>query len=466
MLASAAGALKGHLSEGRHLVVAKRWAGSYGKARHRYDLIRQRATEQHPDYVRQLKPPRPQRRIEVDPKLRAAEQEVRQVLSHPDLCRQPREDVRLLTPDFYHPKLEDAANEELTMTEFPPFGRIEVTQGDIFTADVEAVIIPMTANLLPYRGLSLEAYERGGEALVRDVYDAGQVLLDEKLSGREDQGATTADQKIGLQEGDCLVVEGRGCKAKKTVFVIVPWFWQGSPVDAAKRLRYCVGRAMRYVSGQEPGHAGFSSVALPNLGAGLFGYEPRSNSSILAEEAVEALLQVEAQKPTYKLQRVVFMDNRRDTAETLAVALKQVSHRWLPEERLSTAAEYWSQAERRLLVLPATPNWFLRRRRYKFKRYHGVKRRWRRFYQSSMRPFMWRAQKVQQPPPLMVYKDSGEVAPKDFQRPARPFYFRGVSHWLFPSRKSGYHNLRKNSKGQWIASAKHFQWVSHVRPRL
>ena len=39
---------------------------------------------------------------------------------------------------------------------------------DIFTVQTEAVILPMLPNLMPYRGLSLEVFDRGGKDLVKE----------------------------------------------------------------------------------------------------------------------------------------------------------------------------------------------------------------------------------------------------------------------------------------------------------
>ena len=51
----------------------------------------------------------------------------------------------------------------------------------------------------------------------------------------------------------------------------------------------------------------------------------------------------------------------------------QVSRRWLPAERLTTAPEWWGKKTRRLLVLPDVPNFFWRRFKVKFKKRHGVR---------------------------------------------------------------------------------------------
>merc|ERR1712032_579069 len=121
---------------------------------------------------------------------------------------------------------------------------------------------------------------------------------------------------------------------------------------------------------------------------------------------------------------------------------------------------------RRLIVLPAVPNFFWRRRKVKFKQYHGIPVSKFSYYHGNMRPFLWRAQRVRQPPPLMVTKASGDVAPRELQPRAYPYYFRGVSHWLFPSLRSGFHQLRKTAKGQWVGRLQNYRLREDIRPRL
>ncbi|CAK0849087.1 unnamed protein product [Prorocentrum cordatum] len=229
---------------------------------------------------------------------------------------------------------------------------------------------------------------------------------------------------------------------------------------AVERLRYCVRCALQAASSQ-----GLESIALPSLGGGVFGYEPRQCSSIFLDEAVESLLQIEASDPSYTLKRITFVDSHPETAEAFGAALTDAAYRWLPERRLTTAPQFWGQATRRLLVLPDAPNFFLKRWRIKFKQRHGVKRRVRKHYLSNWIPWLWRAQKVAQPPPLLVHARSGDVAAQDRQLPARPYFFRGVSHWLFPSRRSGFNLLRRTSSGHWKGVLRQFRLVDAVRPR-
>ncbi|CAE8594010.1 unnamed protein product, partial [Polarella glacialis] len=169
-----------------------------------------------------------------------------------------------------------------------------------------------------------------------------------------------------------------------------------------------VRRSFLDASGHGSGGAAFESIALPNLGGGIYGYEPRNSSRSMVEEAVEALLQIESSTPNYTLRKISFVDSNRQAVDAFHDALTEVAHRWLPERKLTTAPQWWGQHTRRLVVLPAAPNFFWKRFKVKFKKRHGVKKRERHNYIGNVKPWLWRAQRVQQPPPLMVYQQSGE----------------------------------------------------------
>lgn len=424
------------------------------------DWLRQRKPptpkQQHTEYVKRLEPARPYRQYEVDPKLHRTVDAMRQVFNHPEMVKQPLQEQALKPLErILDPRYEGM----LGKVDMKPFGSLEVIHGDIFKAEADVALIPMTPNLVPYRGLGLEVFDRGGKDLVRDTF----AIAKEQYT--REHGHTST---VGVQPGDTVLVPGMGMVAKKILFVIMPWFWEGSPLDAGKRFRYCVKRALHVVASSSD----LRHIVLPSLGAGVFGYEPRGSGRVVLEEAVEALLQIEAAVPSYTLNRVTFMDSRQETAEDLNEALVEISHRWLPDHRLTTAAQYWGEATRRLIVLPAVPNWFLKRDPVKFKKFHGVKRKAARNYIGNVRPKVWRFHRLHQPPPLLVYRapgeshESGTAAPQDRQLKARQFYFRGVTHWLFPKQRSGFHNLRISSRGQWVAQKASIKYAEVCRPRM
>eukprot|EP00913_Durusdinium_trenchii_P010699 g10038.t1 len=299
----------------------QRWTTTRLKSggKNRFNMIRQRAMQQHVDYVRQLDPPRPYRSNEVEPQLWSIREESRTVFGDPEITKQPTETMlrSLAQPTSTNYKgrktgadcvelmsVRDLCFQEMTeKLTASELGR--EAEGKSGVAG-RVMVLPMAPNLLPYRGLGLEAYDRGGPAVVKATYEAA--LQCSHLS-REDieQGAN-----INLEAGDAL--------------------------------------------------------------------EPRNSSLALVEEAFEMLLQVEAEQPSYALQRIAFVDSDLETAEAFASAVVEVSRRWLPAERLTTAPEWWGKKTRRLLVLPDVPNFFWRRFKVKFKKRHGVKKRQRVHY--------------------------------------------------------------------------------------
>lgn len=494
--------------------------------KNRFNMVRQRAAYQHVDYVRQLEPPRPYRSAEVDPGLWSSKEEIRTVFGYPEITRQPTEtemqkerDIKLRsqTPERSASYKGCIARE----VELEAFGHIEVHHADIFsfweqelTKHLEdlhlaetpetvgrAMILPMAPNLLPYRGLGLEAYDRGGPALVKAIYEAAHLQED----------GTTKDE-IHLEAGDALELplhlsmpsfdklmkeneakmlemapeEKENLKEKlqkekdfnKAIFMIMPWIWEGSPVDAEKRFRFCAREALRRASlhcqrvskqvSAKRWKYREGTVAIPSIGGGIFGFEPKNSSLTLMEEAFDTLLQVEASEPSYALKRICFVDANEETAESLASALVEVSRRWLPSRRLTSAPQWCAKQTRRLLVLPDVPNFFWRRHRVKFKKRHGVKKRQRVHYMGNIKPTLWRAHRVRQPPPLLVHQEDGRIAAMEEQLKPLPYFFRGVSHWLFPSRsntKGGFHSLKRNAGGHWVG-VRGGRMVPQSRPKM
>lgn len=162
------------------------------KSGFKYNMLQQRATEQHVDYMRQRAPPRPYRQVPVlDPKLqKAGLQETQLIFQHPELTRQPTEaelhrDTRLKELEMLRSKLE-APWQMLSQVDFKPFGCIDVFSGDLFKMEAQsfgkqqeqleqrgALLLPLPDNLTPYRGLGLEIFNRGGRPLINAVFEAG-----------------------------------------------------------------------------------------------------------------------------------------------------------------------------------------------------------------------------------------------------------------------------------------------------
>ena len=317
--------------------------------------------------------------------------------------------------------LNPKSSVELSSTSFGPFGTIKVIHGDIFTEKSEAIAVPLPCNLQPYRGLGLRVLERGGEQLVQNVFSAATKLIGENF-GRVG----------GLEVGSVISVRGaQGFESKLLLFVIMPYYWQGTTTDAARRFRFAFQNLLNKAN-----ELGVSSLSVPHIGRGVYGFEQDWSFHTLIEEAAETgLLQLSSLKAAEGLCNIRFIDEDLKTAKSLKSALGIVSERICPEKRVVEAAEYFGEKSKRLLVLHEIAEMSKNRKRdkVKFKQYSGIIRSLRLHYKRFIRPHVWRAAKTLPVPPLLLRRIDGRIATK--QNQATPFYKRGVTHSLFPTRR-------------------------------
>ncbi|CBZ53272.1 conserved hypothetical protein [Neospora caninum Liverpool] len=407
----------------------------------------------------------------------------------------------------------------LQKIELPGFGEINVVHGNLLAGDREgaepdgrgeetprtreegtvwkrreshenalhadALLVPVPPNFLPYRGFGLEVLERGGTALQKAAFIEVKQKLQQREAARDVLSTAGSEEgsqprarhfnfssgrvpqesvsESGLDPGDVILTPTFGvCRSVSLLaFLVTPYYWQGNSTEAARRLRFTMRRALAELNRQGPG-----SLLLPFVGLGLYGYEPRGAAEILIETAVEQLLQVDAVEPNYSLRKITFVDRDATNAALLAEAAQAAKRAWLPEHQVVPAPVYWSQNSRRLLDVTEGMLMFCRKHtRLSFKKHHGVIRRQKTHYFSNVRPFLWRASRVLEPPPLLLYKHSGATA--DWQLPARPFYRQGVSGMLFPPRlRRGFPSMRVNAKGQFVGVNKMPYIAEKAQPRL
>lgn len=320
----------------------------------------------------------------------------------------------------------------------------------------------------------LAVLERGGEALQQSLFRALKRSLQEKRrsplptfndypeESRRQLLRMAEEESKQLRPGELLFVScfSSTPNAPLLAFAAMPYFWQGSSTEAARRLQETARLCFKTL-----GDRGIRSVLVPFLGLGVYGYEPKRASHIIIKAALEEILQLDAVSPSYNLSRVDFVDFDIRGAAVLAEALNEAQRIWIPEKQAISAPQYWSRQSRRLLELTDSVLSFCKRHtRVSFKKHHGVIRRQKKHYFSCVRPYMWRASRVLQPPPFLVLKHSGEAAER--QLPARPFYFRGVSAILYPPRVSGFPSLRVKRDGQFIGINKVENVADKARPRL
>uniref|UniRef100_A0A0G4HQH9 Macro domain-containing protein n=1 Tax=Chromera velia CCMP2878 TaxID=1169474 RepID=A0A0G4HQH9_9ALVE len=438
-----------------------RW-GSYLEKKS--NLARQRALEAHQEYLRSLKKPpiynttdpllnRKTRRAThwfkhvTDPQ--SCDNVIREGVSVDQTVTQ-EEQEEWLEAQFKPVQYEGV----LLSKEFPHFGTLSVIHGDVLKegagegksetgSEVEdCVLIPMTANFSPPQGLGLRFLELGGRNLIHAAFEEVRQLVASK--SEEGQGGVG-----GLTVGDVILTRTFGAaKAKRVAFVVLPYFFQGGSFVASQRLRSAVRAALQKVNEE-----GVSRVVMPALGTGVLGFSPTDIASILVQESIEVLLQVDTTTPTYSLKEIDFMDTDRGGAEALKTALVEAGERWLPEEQTIPAPVYFSKETARVLhVSPWLMRRPLRRSRYAFAHRHGIIRNRPQWYLRNVRPFLWRPARLLEPPPLLLRKKTGEPVSPVGERARRPFYHKDVTHVLFPPPRvdSGFPSFRLNRRGQWV----------------
>lgn len=144
-------------------------------------------------------------------------------------------------------------------------------------------------------------------------------------------GTRQLDRPVDI--GDVIWCKGHNVgRASKLGFVIMPYYWQGGKVEAARRLRFVLKRAFDACQKQN-----VTSIALPHLAGGLYGYEPDSSGVIMFEEMVETILQLDEVSPTYSMNQVAVIDKEMGVIEELKTCIEEVAQRWLPEVLISFA---------------------------------------------------------------------------------------------------------------------------------
>lgn len=378
----------------------------------------------------------------------------------PNLSSSNDETERLLK-DIIQPTLQG----DVGVLDLGSFGRITASHGDLFAPKVGTVtVFPMPPNLMPYRGLALASLEQGGDSLVRELFSTARSLYAEHMSAPPSIGETDAGKPRILQ-GKGLPI-GSIVPVGNCLFVVVPYFWQGSNSDANQRLRFAIKAVVEYAVNK--GDPAISRLVIPHIGRGLFGYEAEWSTDLLVEEAIEGLLQLDhIDVKRSSLTEIAFTDNDMSVAQEFKEAIDRLANRWLPERRSISAPEYFSRSSKRLIVMDEASELSTMRRRdkYKFKQYHGkLKNRGGKYFRDTLQPWIWRTQKVLEPPPLMFNEQTGELASK--QLAARPYYFRGLSHTLFPTNmRTGFPSLRRGRGGQLVGTNRQPDTQKIAKPR-
>ena len=440
-----------------------------------------RAYDQHIQWIRSTnKEEQASREISrIDPIVRPKELKIRSSMefettnransmkSSPDANKSNTDSVAMLK-DIISPSFHG----ELSCIDFGAFGKISAAHGDIlsYVGENAHIVVPLPPNLTPYRGLALEVLERGGDDLVRKMFTTARHMYAEHVmpeaSMADEDRAMVSDQKSRSPEPCRGIPIGSVIPADKYLFVVVPHFWQGTNSDANQRLRLAVKSVVKYA------HSSGGSIrhlVIPHIGRGQFGYDADWSFEALAEEAIDELLQLDARETVSSSPiDLTFIDNDMSVAEQFKDTLSVLGDRWLPDRRSITAPQYWSKQSRRLIVMDETSELQTMRRRdkFKFKQYHGKLRNLGgKYFRDTLQPWIWRTQKVLEPPPLMVKEKSGEIADK--QLAARPYFFRGLSHTLYDTSnmRTGFPSMRRSKSGQLVGVNRQPDTQKIAKPR-
>lgn len=432
-----------------------------------------RARDQHISWIRQSNREEEGYKeiIRVDPLIRRKEHQVKSSLEFngPNSLPKSREATptqrlqqeELLLRDILQPSFKD----EVSSMDFGPFGRISAVHGDIFKQLPGSVVVfPIPPNLMPYRGLSLAALENGGESRLRELFSTARSMYSEHVISKvadtdEETARNRQPANRGLPLGSVIPVES-------ALFVVVPFFWQGSGSDANQRLRYALKKVVDFASKES--EKPIRRLVIPHIGRGVYGYEADWSTEALVEEAIECLLQLDsAEAVKTELREICFIDNDLNGAEEFKDAIETLADRWLPERRLTSAPQYLAKASQRMIVMDEQSELSTMRRRdkYKFKQYHGrLRNLGGRYFRETLQPWIWRTQKVLEPPPLLVNAKTGEISSKQLE--ARPYYFRGLSHTLFPvNLRTGFPAMRRTARGQLLGVNRQPDTQKIAKPR-
>ena len=413
---------------------------------------RHMALQQHVDWIKQVDASDIAMKdiLKVDPAVRSMKERVSsklrptKILSAPDMLdKQPS----LANFDQLDALIRPKYSGLIAEVPIGSYGSVSFVHGNIFDTVGDALILPIPPNLQPHRGLALETLERGGDTFVKDLFSKVRIDFADEI----------ASSPHGLPVGSVVKVDMAG---KQCYMVVLPFYWQGTTTEAARRFRFAVRSALNRVV-----EDGCTTVALPHLGRGIFGFEAPWTAVTLAEEVIECgLMQIDTVNPPASIERIIFCDTN---TEVLKRILDAASSRM--EEPRVTAKEFFANKARRLLVLHEFAETSKARKadKVKFKQFSGIIRNLRLNYQRFIRPNIWRAAKTNPVPPLLVDKKTGLVA--GTQLPGRPFYRREISHTLFPvPARSGFTGLRRTQSGKWAAkiTSPKSQLQAAVNPRL
>lgn len=143
--------------------------------------------------------------------------------------------------------------------------RISLTQGDITTISVDAIVNAANTSLLGGGGVDGAIHRMGGPDILNDC-----------LAIRARQG--------GCPTGEAVITTAGKLPAKKVIHTVGP-VWQGGDKKEADLLANCYQNALQLAV-----ENGLTSIAFPNISTGVYRY-PKAAACDIALRTTQAFLE-------------------------------------------------------------------------------------------------------------------------------------------------------------------------------
>ncbi len=153
----------------------------------------------------------------------------------------------------------------------------EVIQGDITLLETDAIVNPANTFLMHSGGLALAIVKRGGMIIQQE------------------------SKKIGnVQTGSAVITTGGNMKTMHVIHAVGPRYKDGKQGEPEK-LASAVTNALKVAEVKK-----LTSIAIPAISSGIFGYPIEESSKIIVDTAVEYFNAKKKAKEETTLTKVVF----------------------------------------------------------------------------------------------------------------------------------------------------------------